>query len=457
MALRLEEYIRKGEIDSRILFAVANDLGIPLLKILPLEVLGLVEQFSRTATIWRYLAVLSFAETIPKCHSVDIRRTPINEVLGWERGSPIKTVIRSQILARQQIMRVCIDATGIRLLERITALYEPSLKGCQEFIVEEARSFDNISGELKDGLLRFGLPPNHNGFYLWDIPCPPNLFTCQFYPGLPSPPARFRTLDLKQATGLTFFFNDGRIYNIHNHTKLSPSAMLTFERFSKRLQPHIIWIYFPLSPRESILDVRVVTRRRFKTYFDLQLFTNHKACHIGQWAPQGGLPVQLGKSLPLLLLFEEPAFGRPIPSIAVHCDKTKTSVAIATLPTPTACPLKGDDIYYSYAPLDDVVSVIVFNEPSNSLCKGVLLCYVDESQRVLGQCRINGTLEERRINCPLMLCYQSLESPRGSGMRIDFATEATKDSDWSGYVIHTMRGKAHYWFNRSSGVLCIET
>jgi hypothetical protein len=58
----------------------------------------------------------------------------------------MKMATGSQKLAENQIVRVYIDATGISLLERITALYEPNRKGCQEFFVEEARSFENISG-----------------------------------------------------------------------------------------------------------------------------------------------------------------------------------------------------------------------------------------------------------------------------------------------------------------------
>jgi hypothetical protein len=48
--------------------------------------------------------------------------------------------------------------------------------------------------------------------------------------------------------------------------------------------------------------------------------------------------------------------------------------------------LKGENIYYSSALLDDVVSVIVFNDPSNSLCKGVFLYYVAS--------RVNGRRDE---------------------------------------------------------------
>ncbi len=149
MALRIENNTARGDVESEVLFGIADELGISRLKMLPLEVLWLIKHFSQTAILWRYVAVLSFANTIPNRSPMALQRIPISTVFAWQRGSLVEMANGPQMSAHERTIRACIDINGIKILERVATPSDTSTKHCREFIVEEEGKFNVVIGGLK--------------------------------------------------------------------------------------------------------------------------------------------------------------------------------------------------------------------------------------------------------------------------------------------------------------------
>lgn len=101
-------------------------------------------------------------------------------------------------------------------------------------------------------MMRLQFPKTHTGLQTWDTPTPPNIEECILYPWDTTNTTQFKTIDLSQIFGLTFFFSYGGIYDIHAHTKTWPCAQSTYRKLSRRRQSAVAWIYVPISRTDSI-------------------------------------------------------------------------------------------------------------------------------------------------------------------------------------------------------------
>jgi hypothetical protein len=90
------------------------------------------------------------------------------------------------------------------------------------------------------------------------MPNPPRLEDCEFFNQM-GQSTRFRTVDLRGATGLTFFFAFEKVYAIHAHTLSMPYAKSTFDRLPRIV---VSWIYLPIPRGEEIVALGLRLGRR---------------------------------------------------------------------------------------------------------------------------------------------------------------------------------------------------
>lgn len=91
-----------------------------------------------------------------------------------------------------------------------------------------------------------------DGFRIWDTPSPPDLERCLLWPAEVGPSMRFRTIELSETSGITFFIHSGDIYTVHAHTPRAPHAKKSYSRLSRRRQRSAAWVYVPISASDSI-------------------------------------------------------------------------------------------------------------------------------------------------------------------------------------------------------------
>lgn len=63
-------------------------------------------------------------------------------------------------------------------------------------------------------------------------------------------------------SGITFFYSRfGRLLKVHGHTAREPTAEGTFNQIKKEFQPDVLWIYCPVSEKDTIMAVGLRTRK----------------------------------------------------------------------------------------------------------------------------------------------------------------------------------------------------
>ncbi|KAF5990559.1 hypothetical protein FBULB1_36 [Fusarium bulbicola] len=183
---------RETGLDIEIVREKAEVYGIRLLKLLPAELIQMVQEYSDSATFWRYIHVLSIARELSRLQSEaapPATSIPLCNILSWTRGD-YAAVLSS----------TCPPVFHVLQLE---------------------------------------LPASLLGFHIWDTPNPPGIEDCDFY-GRVTPSMQFKTTNLRSVTGLTFFFSFSKLYAIHAHTHARPYATKTFERLPAKRQESLV-------------------------------------------------------------------------------------------------------------------------------------------------------------------------------------------------------------------------
>lgn len=65
--------------------------------------------------------------------------------------------------------------------------------------------------------------------------------------------AHLHTVDLRDITGVTFFYHKGRLMAIHAHTATEPTAVSTFQLLWRVGYKNLLWSYLPLPAGYRIL------------------------------------------------------------------------------------------------------------------------------------------------------------------------------------------------------------
>lgn len=68
--------------------------------------------------------------------------------------------------------------------------------------------------------------------------------------------------------------------------------------------------------------------------------------------------------------------------------------------------LEPKTAYFSWAPLEGVLSTRTFYDDDTGLCRGIVLCYENGGSRAVGQCRLNVD-NSVSVSRPTRLCYQN--------------------------------------------------
>lgn len=111
--------------------------------------------------------------------------------------------------------------------------------------------------------MRLALPQLHPGLQIWDT-ATPLISALQDQPlkafsfvGSYDDGSRFRTVQLRQVTGLTFIMRSGGLLGIHGHTKESSEADVPAVCTSQRTRPFLCSIYVPLSATDCFTAIEV--------------------------------------------------------------------------------------------------------------------------------------------------------------------------------------------------------
>lgn len=240
--------------------------------------------------------------------------------------------------------------------------------------------------------------------------------------------------------------------------------MDTFVRkFPNRLGRVLVWIYLPISKhdRALVLGIREAWQSR-----DLNVLVRTKLVGdviIGMQSEGKVKDLCLAASPPLTIIYGEPSDGGPVRFFGAHPGHPldKPLPERFQLERPGRCPI-GDRAYFSWAPLCDVLSTLVFYDQSTGFCRGILFHYLNGGSRAVGQCRPQVDPAESVVR-PGRLCFRADScSSRWNRMiymvQVKFkhgAGTSHTEKDIDGWESRPMKGMVKFWFTPQSSFLVV--
>lgn len=149
---------RETGLDIEIVRENAEAYGIRLLKLLPAELIQMIQEYSDSATFWRYIHALSIARELSRLQSdaaPPVTSIPLCNILSWTRGD-CAAVLSSDC---PPVVRLTLDHRGIRMIERLSkSSYHPKRSDKEAFVIAPAICFQDVVAVLKVMRLLWILP-----------------------------------------------------------------------------------------------------------------------------------------------------------------------------------------------------------------------------------------------------------------------------------------------------------
>ncbi|KAF5628683.1 uncharacterized protein FTJAE_8773 [Fusarium tjaetaba] len=433
---------RETALDIEIVREKAEAYGMRSLKLLPVELIHMVQEYSDSATFWRYIHVLSTArelsrlkpDTAPPATSI-----PLCNILSWTRGD-YAAVLSSNC---PPVVRLTLDHRGIRKIERLSkSPYKPGRSDKEAFVIAPATCLQDVVAVLEFQMLRLELPASLLGLHIWDTPNPPGIEDCDFY-GRVTPSMQFKTTNLRSVTGLT------------------PYATKTFGRLPAKRQESIVWIYLPV-PRDE--EITAITMRlkvdggaaiAQKPFFMIRTKLAGDVyvgpCHLRQHRD-----IVLGQSSPELLIHNVADVGPATVFGTYPRRQHHDSLPPFSNRWPNMAPrlpLTFERMYLSVASLKDVTGIQVL-EDGNFECKGMIFDYGNGAQRALGDCKF-GHYRVKTYLRPRRLCYCHVQPTPAiaRGVHIEIGSESDHAHSGDDWKCSKMEGNIEFWFSKEHSVI----
>ncbi|QGI76672.1 hypothetical protein CEK25_001578 [Fusarium fujikuroi] len=338
-----------------------------------------------------------------------IESYPLASIKSWQRGLP---VVCDKGESKEFVLRLTVDGDGLNKIEKLESWPEYSQVRSNAFaylfVLPSQAEDSHIDFKFGRAFLRKSLRFGFGEF--WDTPTPlKNGLSMFATPFNRYGAVRFRTVDLCNITGLTFFYFRGYMMGIHAHTADSPTATSTLDEISAIDPKYLIWAYVPISSKDSLVRIGV------RDSLDLCLLPAFKKPTVLISTKLAGdfvLGPDYKYAMKEYLSAKDPSvFVYNVPYNRYHSmygavNDNKGDEPLAPFPRTYAtggCPPYRGRIY-SQAPAKDIVHVDVYYEEATGYCRGLLLEYANGAQMALGQCRV-GIDPFKSFDKPNWLCY----------------------------------------------------
>ncbi|KAI0896563.1 hypothetical protein F4806DRAFT_431498 [Annulohypoxylon nitens] len=442
-----------------------------MLRRLPPEIVQIIREFSADSLLWRFGLALGFFQRLSSSTPGDLVSMPLSDCLTWERDSLSAPTVCSE--SRPEFIRLTIDSFGIKRIERLASVppYNPQPSERLRFMTITETQASDVVTHFKFGALRLEFPDVNYTFPTWDTEsCPPlNDRIALFRQHSSLFAGHYRTINLRKITGITFFFEQGNIFNIHAHTANAPTAIKTWKRLDSHHRRSAAWIYMPVSPNDDVIafgpSVEALNRDKaddsdeddgagFCFLFRFQLAGD---VVVGRY-PENSQDFALTELPIASLIYNNPQHEALSLIAAVLEDTVKPLRVVPFSPWPGPNRLS----YYSSASLRNVNHVLVFNNPYTGFCRGILLDYENGAKRALGQCRV-GIDSATAYSRPTHFCFRrEAYSPSESGYWIrtisfectDKGDHHHEDEDW---ICHSTPYEVDFWFDSEDVNISIYT
>ncbi|KAH7208007.1 hypothetical protein BKA60DRAFT_611097 [Fusarium oxysporum] len=397
--------------------STAEILGLPQLTTLPSEVLQLIRAYSRGSFIWTYPAIKAKAEEMARFDESmskdDGMQHNLRIVKEWHRGQDTEL---DEDPPESGVFRFTLDSNG--LLERLSDW--PEYKSCRYrthkyFFIDSAEA-QRTWVYFKFGHARMILSPSWSRpFQFWDIPSPPTKGLEVLLRPRRTDATCNRTLDLRNITGITFFFYRGTLMGLHAHTLGAVTAVSTVKDTLSDYEPHLVWIHIPIPHGDHIMRFGLRTWRNEHeepANHHTALLMTTKLAGDFSLGPSFDMEDQnfLFQGTPTVLVHNTPGKGG-ITLLGIAGDEPQETLPAPRFPVISLSPYElayGGNAITVDISLKGTVRVDIFKDSSTGCFRGFLLEYENGSQRAAGQCRV-GVDPVTVCHKPVSFCYRKVQ------------------------------------------------
>ncbi|KAJ3481145.1 hypothetical protein NLG97_g7898 [Lecanicillium saksenae] len=405
---------------------IVESWRIPQIQQLPQELQDIIVSLTQGHMTWRYGVVLEQAHRLSQMKlEVPTILWALGDVIHWTRET--KPIFDTEYDQNDDSMytRIVIDSCGIKEIARIHLAGKDSMSNVlsrhQLFVFEQLSKVKKVHARFMSGRCRLIVPESDN-LVLWNASMP-----LHFGDSLPMLQThsynRFTAVDTSSSFGLTFFCGMGHIVAVHAHTNQEPDAVQTWRNIYPLIQEYVEWIYVPLPEADEILGFGT------RTFSDRWSSNLRPFCLLLKLKLQGVIAIGFRAMDGRVRDTIYRTSGRPFLLYNTRdmattrlLDRNTTTTETAGVRVAAPFPRQDDietniqrlhrvsnfpsteGLFFSSAPLEDLIAADTFSDPARRYCRGILLHYADGAQRSLGQCRL-GVDHVVRVKNPVQMCW----------------------------------------------------
>ncbi|EHK42869.1 hypothetical protein TRIATDRAFT_86269 [Trichoderma atroviride IMI 206040] len=406
--------------DVSLIESVATELGVAKLLLgLPAELVRAIQGFSERSLFWRFVIARTVAEHISKTmdQPLALQTTPLTEIADWKRGAAVTSASSRSL---PPFITVNIDSDGIRSISRQSRAPEYARGRLTNVAYIFLSQDDDYTSKLYVhslyGRCRFVITPDMDPPRIWETPTPPAWSACNMSINeehLTRKWPRLTVANLEGITGITFFLIYGGLAGIHLHSPGEPSAMDTFNKLPNSVGKCCVWNYVPISKGDRITGIGV--KRDLGRPFNILIQTEKSGPIIvgsHNKALKDGCFVQ---AAPQMLVYQQPQWWGPARELGFlgtySAGDPAKKMDKRDFPdnryesSPISMHSFVETIYFSWAPLENVASAVIYRGRLNGVTRGVVLHYHHGGSRALGHVRVGVDLTEEIVQ-PIGICYK---------------------------------------------------
>ncbi|CVK84746.1 uncharacterized protein FMAN_01674 [Fusarium mangiferae] len=396
----------------------AEILGLPQLTALPSEVLQLIKAYSRGSVIWSYPAIKARAEEMAmfdeRMSESDDMQYELSIVKKWHRGQDAEL---DEKPPQSVVFRFTLDSHGLLDIERLPNWpeYESCRYRTHKYFLLGFAEAQRTWVYFKFGHARIIPSPSWpRPLQFWDIPSPPTKGLEFLLRPRRTDATCNRTLDLRNITGITFFYYRGALMGLHSHALGAVTAFPTVKDTLSKYEPYLVWIYIPVPHGDRIMRFGLRTWRNEHeepaTHHTSLLMTTKLGGDFSL-GPSFDMEDQnfLFQGTPTVLVHNTPIKGG-ITLLGLAGDEPQESLPAARFPIIS---ISSDQLAYGGnaitvdISLKGAVRIDIFRHSYTGHLRGFLLEYENGSQRTAGQCRV-GVDPVTVCHKPVSFCYRKI-------------------------------------------------
>lgn len=257
---------------------------------------------------------------------------------------------------------------------------------------------------------------------------------------------RLAVANLEGITGITFFLILGSVAGIHIHYPGETSALDTYNKLADSVGRYCVWNYVPISKKDRVTGIGI--NRGPGRPFNMLIQTEKSGEIVVGTFNMAFKDNCFVQTAPLMLVYQQLKWWDSTKGLGFvgtySAGEPARKIEEEKFPVNRyeRCPLSLHSyvktIFFSWAPLENVASAVIFRGRHNGVTRGIVLNYLDGGSRALGNVRVGVDLTEEVV-LPTGICYKIAHRWNPFLIVNNNDEDGESEKTWQRRTIHSVR------------------